>query len=1121
MSANHPTDGSAVDNKSKTINPHLFKLKILEYLKNNNYEDLILYVDSISNFTNKYELLEVKNLIVHLAVQVSPFKLISKLLSEENRLNLDINYQDVNGNTPLHLAVLNNRLDVVQLLLRDERVNDTLLNNDLKQPIGLASDNRMMELLQFERSKYVEKIASEFRRAFTEHDFAKLDEILSFQRNYELLDINGTDPETGDTVLHEFIRTNDIGMVRWILSHGGDPFKRDRRGKLPIDLVAKNNDTLRGIILESSKEQSVIDQNNGKIAGIQAPTNQGYLKKWTNFATGYKLRWFVLDSDGILTYYKSQDDTNNACRGSLNMKYAILHLDSSEKLKFEILGKGGVSFHLMGNHPVETNRWVWCLQGAIRYAKDKEREARRSIVEIKKTAFEEETMSASAKIDQMRTHSVSMEQSECQRPLQDYSAAANNNSDSKNSDASNEESHTPKADYYNDSDDEEDDEESEQDFAETIGASSGPYSKEISVLKSSFPVQLLTLKEILNNIKTNPQPELLHDIIEMSIKSVDTLSNEFTGYTELINKRDEKLIRIIRKQRGINELWINSIKQLENELVAKTTELETFETERKKIRKVLSRRFNPESSGIDSKLSDADDPSEALGESVASLNPNTSNIIQQDEELSKIFSEDVDSDDEFFDADDFSDDENEEADDTVALESEAELPLESTDSGTEVVTSTISVPEDQFKNPLQKKKTELLSGEGSFLGYEDPLRTELPVKDDDRPKVGLWGILKSMIGKDITKIALPVAFNEPTSMLQRLAEDLEYSVLLDKAATFEDSTLRLLYIATFASSPYASTVDRVAKPFNPLLGETFEYSRPDLGFRYLSEQVSHHPPISAMLTESVKWDYYGETFVKSAFTGRSFDVQPLGLCYVHLRPDHSQTEEIYTWKKISTSVVGIMLGNPTIDNYGELVIVNNQTGDEAHLTFKARGWRASSAYEMSGYIQDKDGVKKWAIGGHWNSKIYGKKIVGNNDTIGPLSAGVSGNDTSIAEDGSKFIIWQSYSRPNVPFHLTNYALTLNDLPGSLEQYLADSDSRLRPDQRAMENGQYESADELKRSVEEKQRASRKDREAQGIEYQPRFFEKVLHPLSNEYYWKYKGDYWNKRSSKNLPNADIF
>lgn len=113
-----------------------------------------------------------------------------------------------------------------------------------------------------------------------------------------------------------------------------------------------------------------------------------------------------------------------------------------------------------------------------------------------------------------------------------------------------------------------------------------------------------------------------------------------------------------------------------------------------------------------------------------------------------------------------------------------------------------------------------------------------------------------MVGKDMSKMALPVTLNEPTSLLQRVTEDMEYSELLDTAADRTDPTERMLYVAAFAASEYASTLDRVAKPFNPLLGETYEYVRPDKGYRFLVEQVSHHPPVGAAWAESAQWEYY-------------------------------------------------------------------------------------------------------------------------------------------------------------------------------------------------------------------------------------------------------------------------
>ena len=51
-------------------------------------------------------------------------------------------------------------------------------------------------------------------------------------------------------------------------------------------------------------------------------------------------------------------------------------------------------------------------------------------------------------------------------------------------------------------------------------------------------------------------------------------------------------------------------------------------------------------------------------------------------------------------------------------------------------------------------------------------------------------------------------------------------------------------------APYSYTIKRTKKPFNPLLGETYEYIDEKKKFRFISEQVSHHPPISAGYCES-------------------------------------------------------------------------------------------------------------------------------------------------------------------------------------------------------------------------------------------------------------------------------
>jgi len=52
-----------------------------------------------------------------------------------------------------------------------------------------------------------------------------------------------------------------------------------------------------------------------------------------------------------------------------------------------------------------------------------------------------------------------------------------------------------------------------------------------------------------------------------------------------------------------------------------------------------------------------------------------------------------------------------------------------------------------------------------------------------------------------------------------------------------DGLKRMIHVAGFAASAYASTKDRSCKPFNPLLGETYEADYPDKGIRFISEKV--------------------------------------------------------------------------------------------------------------------------------------------------------------------------------------------------------------------------------------------------------------------------------------------
>ncbi|KAF7966171.1 hypothetical protein HWV62_39744, partial [Athelia sp. TMB] len=407
----------------------------------------------------------------------------------------------------------------------------------------------------------------------------------------------------------------------------------------------------------------------------------------------------------------------------------------------------------------------------------------------------------------------------------------------------------------------------------------------------------------------------------------------------------------------------------------------------------------------------------------------------------------------------------------------------------------------------------------------------LPIGSDNRPSTSLWSVLKHSIGKDLTKISFPVFFNEPTSMLQRMAEDMEFSECLDVAVREPDPHRRIAFVAAFAMSNYSSTIGRIAKPFNPMLGETFEYVRFDKEYRYISEQVSHHPPISACWAESPFWNYYGEVDAQNKFMGKSFEIRPTGVAHVDLHlpfeygPDYPKStnkiaaaegkvDEHYSWKKVTTNVSGFILGSPTIDHYGEMTITNHRTDDQCVLTFKPRGWRGKDAFEISGYVRDAQGNVTYEIAGRWNKQLIAKAVGSGYGSLNP--------DTPIEPVSSPssppeyFLLWQNSEKPVAPFNLTPFAITMNDCPETLRPYICPTDCRLRPDQRAFEMGRYELANELKNEQEEKQRATRKARE-EGVvgPHKPRWFTAETDGDTGERVWTPSRvdndlEYWRER-----------
>lgn len=356
-------------------------------------------------------------------------------------------------------------------------------------------------------------------------------------------------------------------------------------------------------------------------------------------------------------------------------------------------------------------------------------------------------------------------------------------------------------------------------------------------------------------------------------------------------------------------------------------------------------------------------------------------------------------------------------------------------------------------------------------------RKELPapVSGDE---VSLFSMLKKNVGKDLSTVSFPVSFNCPLSLLQASAEEFEYAPdLLERAAKSEkDWVKRIGLVAAFAVSGYASTKLRASrKPFNPLLGETFELVRTDKQMRFIAEKVVHQPPIVALYAEGKGWKAMGWSSVKNKFWGKSLELIPDG----DLRVEFSDGD-VFSFKKPSSFMRNLLAGNKYLEHVGELTVTNEESGQRAVIEFKEGNmWGSSSSRnQVSGTIYDEKGKKVTTLKGKWSDNL-----------------------ALVKDDDNYQQLWEANEMPDNAekyYGFTYFAMSLNEMTKDIEGKLPPTDSRLRPDQRAFEEGDVDKAEELKAKLEGQQRERRQN----GKAPKPRWFHEEKGETPS---WKYGAD----------------
>ncbi|KAJ7708171.1 Oxysterol-binding protein-domain-containing protein [Mycena rosella] len=1130
---------------------------------------------------------------LHLAIRCASRETIALLLSHR-AISPNGVHPPGSGTTALHLAAALGRADVVALLLEQEAIDDTMVDGagrtarDVavargggKEVVRVIDDSRAFLNAAYRSllrsyilsplppsasttgTSSLSSLPSPFLSSASGQPSPALLALLSSPRAAHI-NLSYLDDASGSALLHEAARRRDLRLIELAVRAGADVFVRDRRGKMAGQGKEGRDEKVKVFLRQYASLMRAATAGPG---APEPPVLRGYLNKYTNVAKGYNTRWFVL-KDGVLSYYRHQEDEQFASRGSIAVRTCVLKASGADRMRFEIHSghRGGEKWYLKANHPVEASRWVKAVEASIAWAKAREGDAAESeggggsilggSIGGGSIGGGGSAMSSSVSVSgRQRLVSVLKKGPGSIGSVRRSVTAGSEAESLAPSEYTGRESgeHSPKMGGGGESDvdgelgagvgrgeeaDAEDEEEEDDGYDDSSASanSSSIRAKVEAPHEASF--------ELLGNSAT-AQMELTLGLVGGVGAAHDALKDALGMVGEFVavaRERDAWWRRKLGRAQMKQSAW-------ERSLASAVREGEVLERElRMRSRKRGSRFFDAElalgavgangtlkarskrpsmlaTSVLEDEVVDSpvrEDavrpplatlpapvepaataspappaalPAPVLAPAVRSATAETLIALPLTATNSTFAGRsynnygdaesviDTDEEDEFFDA----------------IEANNIPNLVVHESLRSPTHSELALPETINVEP--------------YAGYQT-LREQL-LLSDARPSTSLWSVLKHSIGKDLTKISFPVFFNEPTSMLQRMAEDMEFSECLDVAAKERDAHRRIAFVAAFAMSNYSSTIGRIAKPFNPMLSETFEYVRIDKEYRYLSEQVSHHPPISACMAESPYWRYFGEVDAQNKFMGKSFEIRPTGVAHTELLipaefapsypkasgPFDGKVLEHYSWKKVTTNVSGFILGSPTIDHYGDMVITNHRTKDTCVLTFKPRGWRGKDAYEISGRVMDSAGRITYEISGRWNSQLIARQIGAGGGVLNPDLSVSSLNSPSVTPE--YILLWRNSDKPEgSPFNLTPFAITLNDCPKeTLKPYLCPTDCRLRPDQRAFEMGKYEIANTLKNDQEELQRGTRKLREQGELPpHRPRWFSAETDGDTGERVW---------------------
>jgi len=238
---------------------------------------------------------------------------------------------------------------------------------------------------------------------------------------------------------------------------------------------------------------------------------------------------------------------------------------------------------------------------------------------------------------------------------------------------------------------------------------------------------------------------------------------------------------------------------------------------------------------------------------------------------------------------------------------------------------------------------------------------------------------------DLSSMTAPSFILSPTSLTEFPAywcERPELFAAIGDAKTSEERALAVLkWFLSTLKGQYTSRNENLGsekKPLNPALGELFYGTWPDKNGRgktdLLSEQVSHHPPITAYVIQnrSKGVKLVGHNAQKTSFSGGAIIVKQIGHAVLSVKlPSGGEEQFLVTFPRMTIN--GLWYGAPYIELTEQSYIVGG--GFVGVIEYKGKGYFSGKSHSFKATLTPQPGMggaatKEIVIEGLWHQNSH-------------------------------------------------------------------------------------------------------------------------------------------------------